>query len=173
MWGQDRVCLYVCAVYRIIPTRVGTSVVPLCFQIGREDHPHACGDKLQNIKNRGGRIGSSPRVWGQESAEPLLVRLSGIIPTRVGTRVVIFCFLSPSWDHPHACGDKFALRPTICACSGSSPRVWGQDDDLLEFNKKWRIIPTRVGTSVDKDNNIVIGQDHPHACGDKCSAFSL
>ena len=29
------------------------------------------------------------------------------------------------------------------------------------------IIPTRVGTSVDKYGVILVHQDHPHACGDK------
>ena len=52
-----------------------------------------------------------------------------------------------SKDHPHAYGDKCkkCLRFTVCA--GSSPRVWGQDDQLAEYYDFLK--------------------DHPHAYGDK------
>ena len=70
-------------------------------------------------------------------------------------------------DHPHACGDKYlALLVTLLFC-GSSPRVWGQGFFDGDKEKKNRIIPTRVGTSLRTWHGIVIGWDHPHACGDK------
>ena len=112
-------------------------------------------------------MGSSPRVWGQVlSAEGFCPR-AGIIPTRVGTRVVIFCFLSPSWDHPHACGDKVKALLHKMQTLGSSPRVWGQDHFCFFCCCHTRIIPTRVGTSGMFAENYVDNEDHPHACGDK------
>ena len=65
--------------------RVGTSRADLCKKILRQDHPHACGDKVcvhfigQVVK------GSSPCVWGQVKRCLIVGDISGIIPMRVGT----------------------------------------------------------------------------------------
>ena len=71
----------------------------------------------------------------------------GIIPTRVGTSHFIPIFRCVREDHPHACGDKFDYVYTTVYTIGSSPRVWGQEDEEAYFNQVSRIIPTRVGTS--------------------------
>ena len=55
------------------------------------------------------KIGSSPRVWGQENRMWLNVGKLRIIPTRVGTSNIKFNKNEPSKDHPHACGDKLAV----------------------------------------------------------------
>ena len=176
--------------------RVGTSRADLCKKILRQDHPHACGDKVcvhfigQVVK------GSSPCVWGQ------VLR---------GDGWVLECK-----DHPHACGDKaehkmvryvplgsspcvwgqatlnITLRanPRIIPMRvgtrnlstserifglGSSPCVWGQENFTKGLTKWIRIIPMRVGTSntvfLSGDRN----WDHPHACGDKngCQKYCL
>ena len=54
MWGQETVNSNVAPVDRIIPTRVGTSTVPIVVKISGEDHPHACGDKTKEIKENSG-----------------------------------------------------------------------------------------------------------------------
>ena len=54
---------------------------------------------------------------------------------------------------------------------GSSPRVWGQADDLTDTNGGKRIIPTRMGTSDSLRNCIISNKDHPHAYGDKTIAI--
>ena len=51
--------------------------------------------------------------------------------------------------------------------SGSSPRVWGQEERRVHKRSQARIIPTRVGTSFRHLYSGNIAQDHPHACGDK------
>ena len=50
----------------IIPTRVGTRLSDILLVVKIEDHPHACGDKQKVIILCFVKIGSSPRVWGQE-----------------------------------------------------------------------------------------------------------
>ena len=65
VWGQvyqDRCFL---GIYRIIPTRVGTSSLRHLRRWSRQDHPHACGDKLPPFRISPVLSGSSPRVWGQ------------------------------------------------------------------------------------------------------------
>ena len=76
-------------------------------------------------------------------------------------------------DHPHACGDKLMALATFSTRVGSSPRVWGQAGKTTDFAKFLRIIPTRVGTSVNLFFNSALARDHPHACGDKIFRQSL
>ena len=53
---------------------------------------------------------------------------------------------------------------------GSSPRVWGQVEQLQYYTTKARIIPTRVGTREVLQLLGLHRRDHPHACGDKSYA---
>ena len=130
---------------------VGTSLASLTEQHNIQDHPHACGDKAclklscDNIK------GSSPRVWGQVRHGLRINSRNGIIPTRVGTSVLVRWQYEATKDHPHACGDKGTTAEPSWSSIGSSPRVWGQDEKSLTAKAKRRIIPTRVGTSASFD----------------------
>ena len=128
VWGQDKVLYKVH--YKV------------------EDHPHACGDKAKNTTRPLDTSGSSPRVWGQVSLHPLSCSVHRIIPTRVGTSVKEGKKKNAYGDHPHACGDKVSLVKLHPICSGSSPRVWGQGKFKTWGAKRYRIIPTRVGTSL-------------------------
>ena len=90
-----------------------------------------------------------------------------IIPTRVGTRYSTLFHTVKYQDHPHACGDKTQFSHSFHTCAGSSPRVWGQELNIIRQNKYYRIIPTRVGTSCKTKKLVGDLEDHPHACGDK------
>ena len=167
MWGQVRRPPNNQRSYRIIPTRVGTSVFWLDIVLRYQDHPHACGDKMTLFCKVIIMSGSSPRVWGQETAGISSACSLGIIPTRVGTRTA-YSLMSRAWeDHPHACGDKYARADVAGERRGSSPRVWGQASPVKRKSAIVGIIPTRVGTSVCCHRTIACVRDHPHACGDK------
>ena len=106
-------------------------------------------------------------MWGQ-----VLIYLNnplhtGIIPTRVGTSLLVTGKGCKQRDHPHACGDKKEKSSALNEMKGSSPRVWGQDDLSLGEKYCGGIIPTRVGTSKAFYNFCIQEEDHPHACGDK------
>ena len=150
MWGQDLLILLLSSLTRIIPTRVGTSVVVFEVLPLLQDHPHACGDKGASTSGKSLALGSSPRVWGQA--------VSDLWAAIIGR------------DHPHACGDKL-LRSVIAeVLPGSSPRVWGQDLSCACKAMNYRIIPTRVGTRFFALKIFGSMRDHPHACGDKKAA---
>ncbi len=51
--------------------------------------------------------------------------------------------------------------------TGSSPRVWGQEDAIIQPCDLKGIIPTRMGTRGGELESRVDGEDHPHAYGDK------
>ena len=134
------------SVLRIIPTRVGTSLVREVCVVCFKDHPHACGDKQWVSYFLLLSLGSSPRVWGQARRCNKPCLQTRIIPTRVGTSDLLRLVLVISEDHPHACGDKAVREDRRTRVSGSSPRVWGQVDCMCFGNLLYRIIPTRVGT---------------------------
>ena len=91
MWGQDVKAEVATIDGRIIPTRVGTSCTADYGTRQPEDHPHACGDKAIVKRLQPALIGSSPRVWGQDSNIIVAGISLRIIPTRVGTRYVFAC----------------------------------------------------------------------------------
>ena len=167
VWGQVIKAVGFGHPLRIIPTRVGTSQQGLCCFLGKQDHPHACGDKQLFLLTVKLLEGSSPRVWGQVSRLHREKRTKRIIPTRVGTSHRDTRQSCRPWDHPHACGDKiYTLVPDPLG-RGSSPRVWGQVALNACISPAPRIIPTRVGTSSFHILHYYVVQDHPHACGDK------
>ncbi len=65
VWGQAPLFSPPCNIFRIIPTRVGTSALCTSSCEDTKDHPHACGDKAIITRRRNVGVGSSPRVWGQ------------------------------------------------------------------------------------------------------------
>ena len=114
-------------------------------------------------------LGSSPRVWGQDFWYRDFEFPFAIIPMRVGTSLYRWKAKSKQRNHPHACGDKPTLSSDWKPILGSSPRVWGQDPYTCDVRKIYRIIPTRVGTSLYLTPFLCSLDDHPHACGDKYS----
>ena len=92
-----------------------------------KDHPHAYGDKSCLANSSLIVSGSSPRVWGQATANIDSLRNCGIIPTRMGTRGFCWSFRKERKDHPHAYGDKELCSSRFIVYIGSSPRVWGQE----------------------------------------------
>ena len=147
--------------------RVGTRIDEEIEVDLTRDHPHACGDKMNNIPLEYEYTGSSPCVWGQETKRQPKGQEEGIIPMRVGTSALTVCHDDVVQDHPHACGDK----PVLIKCDkseiGSSPCVWGQVHAYIMVDVLCRIIPMRVGTSNTQLINCCKYKDHPHACGDK------
>ena len=65
---------------------------------------------------------------------------------RVGTSAVNAWLNDTTQDHPHACGDKYAVRVSVYKSWGSSPCVWGQDKIFDNGVTADGIIPMRVGT---------------------------
>ena len=110
------------------------------------NHPHAYGDKFIPQFNIFLFIGSSPRVWGQETIICVSPSSNRIIPTRMGTSGLKNKTKLMKKDHPHAYGDKLEFPFCPICKTGSSPRVWGQETAICGDILTDRIIPTRMGT---------------------------
>ena len=146
---------------------MGTSVTFVLQAVDLRDHPHAYGDKYVIIVCFNPRIGSSPRVWGQDTINLHVWKKTGIIPTRMGTSAIVSRAIFRIWDHPHAYGDKIFYTSFPVTLPGSSPRVWGQVIKLISPAIKAGIIPTRMGTRYWWWHYTTTIKDHPHAYGDK------
>ena len=86
--------------------RVGTRQDTTKVTPRREDHPHACGDKFEELPAEMTNTGSSPCVWGQVVLQSGFDEAVRIIPMRVGTSDQLAEYYDFLKDHPHACGDK-------------------------------------------------------------------
>ena len=85
----------------------------------------------------------------------------------MGTSSRLLQRLEPHEDHPHAYGDKVKTYRIAYRVVGSSPRVWGQEQEAVKAYLTRRIIPTRMGTSRITLRKRKDDWDHPHAYGDK------
>ena len=66
VWGQVKFCGTADKNTGIIPTRMGTSCRVCVWDAELRDHPHAYGDKPLSLRQIWKKLGSSPRVWGQD-----------------------------------------------------------------------------------------------------------
>ena len=85
VWGQEDSFHTTFTKLWIIPMRVGTRSRVTVLRVRPQDHPHACGDKVSDMRRSQTAHGSSPCVWGQVALPSVSAVLSGIIPMRVGT----------------------------------------------------------------------------------------
>ncbi len=72
---------------RTIPTRVGKTGLERSILGMASDHPHACGENLEQITGQEDIDGPSPRVWGKRSTIDGVDVRARTIPTRVGKTV--------------------------------------------------------------------------------------
>ncbi len=148
VWGQGLRVHHRRIQAGIIPTRMGTSPCGRCSCVLLADHPHAYGDKYSIARGEHQQVRSSPRVWGQVTPIVQLSPPIGIIPTRMGTSIILYNLRYYTEDHPHAYGDKSPMTAQRAGGQKSSPRVWGQVKKSCFCIQFYRIIPTRMGTSV-------------------------
>ena len=141
--------------------RVGTRCEKYGCEPRRQDHPHACGDKKSSRSFATFVLGSSPCVWGQAYLLSFFRYIGRIIPMRVGTSSSSAKLRKLVEDHPHACGDKFAVAIPIYSFLGSSPCVWGQVNYFFRTFGQQGIIPMRVGTRLKKSRKIAVLQNQP------------
>ena len=85
----------------------------------------------------------------------------------MGTSIILYNLRYYTEDHPHAYGDKSPMTAQRAGGQKSSPRVWGQVKKSCFCIQFYRIIPTRMGTSLERNTSCRVKGDHPHAYGDK------
>ena len=107
MWGKEVMEIIDIQGSRITPTCVGKRLTGFLFSHILGDHPHVCGEKLQNLVFGDLKTGSPPRVWGKVVDDKITGTTRRITPTCVGKRWCYYLLYWKGW--------------------GSPPRVWGKD----------------------------------------------
>ena len=107
VWGIQALCTPAGCRTRFIPTRVGNTHNSGKTWAGCAVHPRACGEYSVCPSIRGELIGSSPRVWGIQTAGHRQRRGRRFIPTRVGNTVCGGPIRKRRTVHPHACGEYY------------------------------------------------------------------
>ena len=113
-----------------------------------------------------GRRGSSPRTWGtlrHEASEAHRVRF---IPTHVGNTESATRKTVSHSVHPHARGEHLHDGPPGGHDHGSSPRTWGTPDTNVAIGARYRFIPTHVGNTKGRRQDVGRWAVHPHARGE-------
>ena len=154
---------------RFIPTPVGNGTHPAPMPSMPAVHPHACGERLSLLIACPIRAGSSPRLWGTESAGQIIIGQYRFIPTPVGNGPSVPCQASMPTVHPHACGERFVETDTSNPDTGSSPRLWGTVLPGGGDGAVCRFIPTPVGNGCAASLSYPHRPVHPHACGERAS----
>ena len=129
-------------------------------------HPHAGGENLTGLHERGEVFGSPPRVWGKPSTWVQKGIRGRFTPTRVGktnTSIISICYLSV---HPHVGGENDAGPLNVVSTLGSPPRVWGKPLTTGAQVVYKRFTPTRVGKTFAASPCFAGHSVHPHACGE-------
>ena len=81
----------------------------------------------------------------------------------------VYC-VAIGWDHPRACGEKFAGPLLFLPQIGSPPRMRGKVPGNLWPGLSVRITPAYAGKSFASDWHISRTRDHPRVCGEKDKA---
>ena len=173
IWGTAAPAPRTLVFPRFIPTHMGNGR-PLQFRPpGRSVHPHAYGERDFPDPRPPYQTGSSPRIWGTESAAFAARDAERFIPTHMGNGSGPTTANTEVPVHPHAYGERRAPATQRKAKFGSSPRIWGTVPIAVRSRPDRRFIPTHMGNgcwqSVLQSQLAV----HPHAYGERCSVCFL
>ena len=125
-WGERPRQSSRAAASRTIPTRVGRTVAVAWVPPSAPDHPHAGGENRRTHGAGAGRVGPSPRGWGEPIRIHREPERGRTIPTRVGRTAGAPGICTPGRDHPHAGGENFCPSSRSIEHMGPSPRGWGE-----------------------------------------------
>ena len=110
--------------------------------------------------------GSSPRVWGAREGLTLQNHQRRLIPTCVGSTETTPPANQASAAHPHVCGEHSSPVAWGAYFLGSSPRVWGALNCVVDAVQAGRLIPTCVGSTPQHPTTAAHAPAHPHVCGE-------
>ena len=130
---------------RLIPAHAGKTGGSIRLRCMRAAHPRACGENFTLRRQVQTLEGSSPRMRGKPYRENAERSTYGLIPAHAG-KTWRLCALSPrAWAHPRACGENAVLSFFIFPFAGSSPRMRGKQQHVIDYHRTLRLIPAHAG----------------------------
>ena len=151
---------------RFIPTGVGNTISVKLGGNVEAVHPHGCGEHRSGLRSGLDGGGSSPRVWGTPETPLCRTGCFRFIPTGVGNTAINMSIAASVPVHPHGCGEHPPLNRPVSVKLGSSPRVWGTQNQKKSATGLCRFIPTGVGNTKHSLSARFGVPVHPHGCGE-------
>ncbi len=151
---------------RFIPACAGNSRPDLHEHVLRSVHPRVCGELALQLRLRGYRNGSSPRVRGTQAIISFSSSRRRFIPACAGNSGDEKIGPLMNAVHPRVCGE-LGLRPRAREpLSGSSPRVRGTPLAECRIARRRRFIPACAGNSEEAISISEFEAVHPRVCGE-------
>ncbi len=150
----------------IIPALAGNTGVSTGAISGYRDHPRACGEHCLLGFVDEFLEGSSPRLRGTLSNGRVAQYNFGIIPALAGNTAQVVSKPIRAGDHPRACGEHDHQPVGVWFAQGSSPRLRGTLAAGPVVRVVPGIIPALAGNTSVCWLPVVVGGDHPRACGE-------
>ena len=147
MRGEATSIIAICIMERITPACAGRSAQPSEFLMRLPDHPRVCGEKRKAKDSLVRRLGSPPRVRGEDCSGNRGIALRRITPACAGRRTLSRATAAAARDHPRVCGEKPIRRVRISTFLGSPPRVRGEAHTRRVHRQETRITPACAGRS--------------------------
>ncbi len=152
---------------RFIPTCVGSAWWRRRHHSPSSVHPHVRGERACVSDPPYELGGSSPRAWGAQVAEGVLLAAERFIPTCVGSANRRDGGEPETSVHPHVRGERPWSVAGGGTPNGSSPRAWGARARPPQVRSDVRFIPTCVGSAEIGGARRVIFAVHPHVRGER------
>ena len=119
------------------------------------------------MENNGVRdVGSSPRMRGAPALMQTRQAMLRIIPADAGSTEPIAPNCRWKRDHPRGCGEHWIEQRGDNLYLGSSPRMRGARQNIVNWAKDVRIIPADAGSTRICGMYINEMGDHPRGCGE-------
>ena len=151
---------------RIIPADAGSTVPAAEPEAWAGDHPRGCGEHPRACLVRETTRGSSPRMRGAPLRGRGCGRGSRIIPADAGSTEHGTSASDPTKDHPRGCGEHLLDSRIPASAAGSSPRMRGARQAVVQGQHPPGIIPADAGSTRPCRPWDPVHPDHPRGCGE-------
>ena len=145
MWGNQEDERGFLDHLRSIPSYVGEPSGEAGSWRPVKEHPFVCGGTNSAIRHDLGRLGASPRMWGNLRHEAANQSPVGSIPSYVGEPRTATRHCTEHEEHPLVCGGTTLSDIVSLANVGASPRMWGNPLVAGRQRAQPRSIPSYVG----------------------------
>ena len=134
------------------------------------DHPRVCGEHRQIAGFCSRSLGSSPRMRGTQFVVLLVISGNPIIPAYAGNTRHQADRKARSGDHPRVCGEHVEYKVEGATSQGSSPRMRGTPECIVNGAHGAGIIPAYAGNTQIATCTASWPWDHPRVCGEHRAA---
>ena len=151
---------------RFIPACAGNTTQAGCCRSPAPVHPRVCGEHAACKAQACAAPGSSPRVRGTREAGLDGLRRGRFIPACAGNTRRRSARPRNGAVHPRVCGEHVSVPCTMASPCGSSPRVRGTRQRLVDLSLEARFIPACAGNTRRQRREAQRHPVHPRVCGE-------